>query len=252
MDGSQITMTNPPNSDDWLEFYYTPGTPNTDTGGSGGVTPVGPATANNFLFADFGSSILVTSESIPFPSGTAAGDLIVILMAIGSGDLSATPSGWTLSGHDNAGSFAAGWVLSKTMTAADILAGSVTVNFTAATKGNYAVVDMSAASTLFEVDASTAGTFPSSATLTTSSGVLSTDFAIYYGANGSNNSTGGYPAVVNHGTLEQASASLNFIGRIAGSLYFASPSPAGATGIVFDYSASPGPYTYQAVAIVRV
>ena len=69
--------------------------------------------------------------SVPWPSGTQSGDLVVIVFGA-TGNISSTPTGWTLQGNLS-GSFISGGVLSKTLNASDIAAGSVTLALAATT-----------------------------------------------------------------------------------------------------------------------
>lgn len=242
--GTQITTLYPPLSTDWLEFYYVQGTPNSESGGGGSVNPVGPP--SGLTMAAFTG----TSVTIPWPSGAVAGDLIIIPMGV-AGGLSTAPSGWTVT-QEQTGSFVSGWVLSKILTSADISAGSVTVTFSTTTVGVYSIVDVVGGGAIREAEASQTGPFVNPVTLTTSSAVQGSDFSIYFGANGSNSFAGASAASINQGTLQSSYTISPGAAAVGGALYTASPSPAGATSVVFDYSGGTGvgPATYQAVIVV--
>lgn len=183
-----------------------------------------------------------SSLTITFPAGTAAGDL-AILFAESGFSISATPTGWTANDTHNGALNISGETFSKVLTSTDITNGSVTVSF----GGTF---DCSAALAVFsgstggirETDAAQSSTGATSASVTTSADVLSTDYAVYFGSN-----RGASTNTVNRGIQQQqandgsaASAVLNTEALTGG----------GALTATFNYS-SAGVGYYQAVVIVK-
>jgi hypothetical protein len=76
LDGTNITMQNPPTVDDWLGLWYIPGAASTQSGGGGGgVTPAEPGT---FLQGSSGHAGSPSPVVVPFPSGNTAGSCIIV------------------------------------------------------------------------------------------------------------------------------------------------------------------------------
>lgn len=78
------------------------------------------------LFVPSGTAVWIggSSQFVPFPAGTVAGDFIVITYE--SGWTVLTPSGWTQN-YGAVGGNGSGEVISKIMTSGDITAGGVTL-----------------------------------------------------------------------------------------------------------------------------
>ena len=87
--------------------------------GGGAVTPVIRATRPAIYFSS-------NTVNVPWPAGTVAGDTVYIFTA--HGWAASDPAGWTVI-RNEAGPFVNGAVWSKVMTAGDIAAGSVTINY---------------------------------------------------------------------------------------------------------------------------
>lgn len=100
------------------------------SGGGGGTTP----TVRNSTCTSLAS---VSSTSVAWPSGTVAGDVVVIFAA--HGWAVNTPSGWTTI-DSKPGTNWNGGVVAKVMTSADITAGSVTLTFSGSYNGVVAAV----------------------------------------------------------------------------------------------------------------
>jgi len=90
-----------------------------EVSGGGGTTPIIRATR---------PAIFLNSDTVvvPWPTGTLEGDTVFIFTAHGWNAID--PSGWTVLRNDP-GSFINGAVYQKVMTAGDISAGSVTINY---------------------------------------------------------------------------------------------------------------------------
>ena len=99
--------------------------PNTGTGGP--ATPTPTVRASSIL--PFNAS----SVTVSWPSGTIAGDLVVIF--VGDGYAVNSPSGWAVFNNTGSNDWANGLTAAKIMTAADISAGAVNVTLTGAYNG---------------------------------------------------------------------------------------------------------------------
>lgn len=225
------------------------------------ITPIADSSGDvSFMLGGFPPALFVpmtqfsgSSVAVPWPSGAVAGDLIIIMIA-SAVNAGTTPTGWTLWGYNTPGTgWCEGFVLSKTLTSADITAGSVTVTFSTGTYGVYCVADAGPNSNgIREVDATSVSSFPTSITITTSSAVQPTDMAIYFGATGANNFTGGGEPPCSQGTFQSGFASGPILNQVGGSVYLNQQAPAGATSAVFNYAGGiGGPVSYAAVIIVE-
>lgn len=235
--GTILTTLTPLAPDDWHEFYYVMGTPNSESGGSGGVSPVGPAALRS---TGSGASNTGSSVTIPFPTGTQVGDLVVVF--VGSPSTPGVPSGWTT----NYSTVVPNWlaiVCSKVMTSSDISTGSVTVSWAGSFFNTYQVASFIGPTNGIRETDGQAGV--NNTGMTTSGAVVAGDIALFFG---SGRATGGTVAVctVNQGTLDQQASD----GIIASScLYSGSVASSGALGVTFSYST--GVFSQQAIVIVK-
>lgn len=99
------------------------------SGGGGGGAATGPTER-----ASGHGQLTSSSNVIGFPTGTAAGDLLIL--ATGSDFRATAPTGWTRPLDDSV-SFFNGSLLWKIATAADVTAGSVTLALAGAANGTY-------------------------------------------------------------------------------------------------------------------
>jgi len=127
-------------------------------GGGTGNTPVVRAATCTALAS-------VSSTSVSWPTGTVAGDVVIIFAGHGWNVI--TPSGWT-SLDNTTGTNWNGACIGKVMTSADITAGSVTVTFGGGFNGVVAAVTLKGTTT---------NQFVSKASRQSSSGVISTSVA---------------------------------------------------------------------------
>lgn len=190
-----------------------------------------------------GQAIVNSSASpavISFPSGTAIGDLVSVVANNGNGML--TPAGWSI---DYGGTFAHMGiiVIHKTMTSGDISTGSVSISPSGGglTQGVYSIVSFvgNTQTGLREVDQLFDSTGGSTRTISTSSAVRSSDYAIYVGATQANSTV-----TVNVGSLVGQVAASN----ISGALYSGNAS-AGVNSATFSY-ATVGTVDFQVIIIV--
>lgn len=130
------------------------------------------------------------SITIPFPAGTAEGDLVLVFVG-GSWPL-ITPSDWT-SNDANSGSFVNGAVISKILTGTDISTGSVTLTFSHNPNGRAAMVVLTGGTGgIREAKSARLGdgtgtTAP--VAVTTAGAAAATDLGIYFGFVGSSSAT---------------------------------------------------------------
>lgn len=189
------------------------------------------------------------SLSLGLPPTAVAGDLIVAFAA--TEDNSATLSGstWTLQNNTNPGAYIAGFTWSKTLASADISAGAVTLTVLSQDNPVLALAVFVGASTngLRETDAEGYGgafTSPVSGP-STSAGVLSSDTALYFGANRSQGTSS--TDTCSRGALQQSESPA---ARFCGCLYLEQVGTAGSITPSFSYS-YPGAGYYQAIVIVE-
>jgi hypothetical protein len=177
------------------------------------------------------------------PTGTISSDLAVLF--VGSQNGVTTPSGWTLQGG-SAASYWAGYVFTKTLSSGDITTGSVTVtlNATSEAVGMMATIVGSSTSGVREVDVTgpVAGS-SSSATMTTSSSVISTDTAVYFGS-----SRASAAPTVSRGTSQQTGTDGS---AAAGVLTYEQLSSGGAYTTTVNYSGYNPMGYFQAVVILK-
>lgn|GEM_PF-6579283 len=101
-------------------------------GGTGGGTSTPPVIRASNI-----QSVSSSAFTVTWPAGTVQGDVVIIFGESGWGF--SNPSGWVVLDNE-AGGYASGVVVAKVMTAADIAAGSATVNTSSAYNGVIAAV----------------------------------------------------------------------------------------------------------------
>lgn len=123
------------------------------------------------------TAVAATSVTIAFPAGSQAGDLAVLFA---SGTVNTVPSGWT-SLYTNTTLVWFIIVCSKVLTSGDISAGSVTISGSVAFDNHAGIaVFVGAGGGVRETEGGVTSGGNSTITNTTTSGVLSTDTAIYW------------------------------------------------------------------------
>lgn len=180
-----------------------------------------------------------SSYVIPWPSGTLAGDLAVI-MGGHAWPINA-PSGWATNDNQSTGSAWLGAVFSKILTAADITAGSVTVTTGGGFNGVFGIVTLVGSTGIYilPVVSQRNGTGSSSISLIAPSGSSGIP-GIYWGSN-----RGASTNTVDRGTQQRQ---INDGSAASGCIYTEAGSPPSATSTFF-YS-TPGSGNYQALIIV--
>lgn len=144
-------------------------------GGGGGTTP----TIRSSNIASYNAS----SATITFPTGTVAGDIVVIYWENGFAGNYSAPSGWTpIHLAPNVGNYTNQNCAAKIMTSADITAGSVVVNAAGSFNGITAAITITG-TTVTSFDHSDAydssgSTSIASASVTGMLGVASTDLIV--------------------------------------------------------------------------
>jgi hypothetical protein len=81
--GTQLTRKFPLQSDDWHEFHYVQGTPNSESGGGGGVVPTNPGTFVQGASGISGQNPV--SYSLAFPAANGVGNCLIVDMALREG-----------------------------------------------------------------------------------------------------------------------------------------------------------------------
>lgn len=168
-------------------------------GGGGGSTPT--VRASN-IQASSNSSYTVT-----WPTGTVAGDVVVIF--VGHGWAINTPSGWT-SLDTSSGSNWNGACFAKEMTSADITAGSVTVTCGGAYDGVLAAVTITGTSVASYVSKGVTRSSTGATSASTSSATLvnDSDLCLVFFSNRANNTADvTNPGAVSLQTISSANAS---------------------------------------------
>jgi hypothetical protein len=151
------------------------------TNGSGSITisgasaPAAPAVRGTGIQASSASSYTVS-----WPSGTVAGDTAIIFAA--GGWYPSTPSGWTLIAN-SPGSYWQGAVFAKILTSSDITAGSVTVSFSGTYDSVVSIVTYQGGATVWAATSVQSGSGATSASISSPTGVVSTDSLLYFGSN---------------------------------------------------------------------
>lgn len=201
---------------------------------SAGVTMIGtstPTIRNSSITSSSNSSYTIT-----WPSGTVAGDTVIIFAGHGFGVN--TPSGWTSpTGAALTGSNFNGNLFYKNMTAADITAGSVTVTTTGGYNGVICCVTMTGTVNLRPpISAARNGSGSSTIGLTTSCIPQANDLILYFGSN-----RGVSTNTVNLGSSIQTVTATEGSGVLTAQ----SISSAGNTSPTFSYSTA-GSGNYQA------
>lgn len=196
----------------------------------GGITLSGTSALirGTGFFAVNASTCVVT-----WPTGTLAGDLVVISYGTTDGAI-VVPSGWTTVKATTA-SFWAGGVIARTLTTADITTGSVTLVDHQIVAG---VVAFVGSPTIVEGDGSaSSGT---SITLTTTGSAAVGQTAVYFSSG-----FGATTTSVNRGTLKGTSNNTSAIG----SLYIESIASTGTVSAIYSYS--PSAINFQALVLVN-
>jgi|GEM_PF-6024285 hypothetical protein len=208
----------------FLRYTYTPPSLNPVIRGTG-------------IQASFASSYTVS-----WPAGTQAGDLAVITYG-GGYDVSSAPSGWTENETTGNSPWWGGTVLSKVLTAGDITAGSVTVSTLGGYDGVVGIVTfVGNTAGIREVDFAQNGSGASTVNVSSTSGPLTTDTAIYFSSNRAASTD-----TINPGVLQRQA---NDGSAASGALYTQTITSAGQFGITGTYS-TPGSGYYQAIVVVK-
>jgi hypothetical protein len=185
-----------------------------------------------------------SSYTVSWPTGTQAGDLAVI--CVGHGWVAMTPSGWTSQNAIN-GTNWNGAVFSKVLTSADITAGSVDVPFSGNYDGILAITTfIGSTAGIREADFSQNRSGSGSVVApSTSSSVLSSDTALYFGSNRAASTCS-----VNLGTVQ---GTANDGGNASGCVYAEALTSSGAVQPTMTYSANEGLSggNYQGTVIVK-
>lgn len=118
------------------------------TGGGGETSPTTPTIRASNI-----ASFNAASVTIPWPSGTVAGDVVIIFVSDGYAVKS--PAGWTILDNTGSNDWANGLTAAKIMNSTDISAGSVTVALVGSYNGvaAAATIDGSTMAKLREVTA---------------------------------------------------------------------------------------------------
>lgn len=187
--GTQISTTTPLQGGtvpDWHEFYYSQGTPNSESGGGGSVTPQ-PLTLRG---SNIASSNSATSISVTFPTGTAVGDLAICF--VGHAWIDTLPAGWTVL-YDQFDSIWWAAVIYKVLTSGDIATGNVSVTFNNAFDCVAGIVTFIGPTGGIRESEYAFGTSSATITNATTSAVLNTDTIIYFAS--SRDATAGLPTI---------------------------------------------------------
>lgn len=203
-------------------------------GGGGGITP--PSVRGSGIQASSASSYTVT-----WPTGTVAGDLVIIFAA--GGNIPYVPAGWTTIDSQITGANWESMACMRLLNAADIVAGSVTVTSSGSYDSVLVVVSFVGGTggvRSFASVKNTSGT--SSATVNTDGSPLTTDLMVYFGSNRAASTD-----TCSLGTLLQQ---VNDGANASGCLYAGSPAAVGGVSPVFSYS-SVGSGNYQIAIAVK-
>lgn len=202
--------------------------------GSGGGAP--PSVRGSGIQASSASSYTVT-----WPTGTVAGDLVIIFAA--GGNIPYVPAGWTTIDSQITGANWEAVACMRLLNAADIVAGSVTVTSSGSYDSVLVVVSFVGGTggvRSFASVKNTSGT--SSATVNTDGSPLTTDLMVYFGSNRAASTD-----TCSLGTLLQQ---VNDGANASGCLYAGSPAAVGGVSPVFSYS-SAGSGNYQIAIAVK-
>lgn len=225
----------------WVEPYSS-GVLDLTLDGAGGVYAVA-GTATPTIRGSGIYNSMADPANLPFPSGTAVGDLVIV-MAANTNNLF-NPTGWTV--NQNTGgscSSIAGAVWSKVMTSPDISAGSVDIHPNGAHWGCYAIVTIIGGGSISIREAPIACHTPGSgsASLATSSGVQAGDLGLYFGSAWLDTTT----VTIDTGSALQSTTTV-----IAGSLYGGLVSGSGVQTIGYTYTGSAGNGDVEIIVIVQ-
>lgn len=196
---------------------------------------VNPALRGSGITSTVGGS----SITISFPAGTVAGDLAVL--CVGSQNSISTPTGWTLQ-TTTAPSFWAGGIYTKVLTSGDITTGTVTANSTGDSVATIATFIGSTAG-IRETPSDPGSGTGTTHSVSTSSGVLSTDSALYFASN-----RGSGALTFSRGTLKQQG---NNGSAASACLYYEAISAAGVVTAVSSYPSYNPSGFYDAIVIVK-
>lgn len=191
-----------------------------------------------------------SSFTVAWPTGTVAGDYVIIFAA--NGFAVTVPSGWTAVAAPTSGAQWNGAVFARVLNSADITAGSVVVTMsgtfsgviaTAAITGQpsgYSLASPNNCARTLAVQQNGSGS--ASITLATDGSPLTTDLALYFGSNRAVSTN-----TVSLGTLQRQA---NDGSAGSGCLYAGNPSAVGGVSPVFSYSTA-GTGNYQAAVFLR-
>lgn len=206
---------------------------------------VGPITATNPTAAVRGSRYLYVNNlatgTITLPTGSVAGDRIVVYAGHGYGITGIVPSGFT-SLDNSAGSNYNGAVYTKVLTSGDITTGSVTVSFAGLYYG--VVIAVTFVGGLTGVRVTTPlrdGSGAATRTVTTSGAPVAGDLVLYFGSARMNGAvTCNQGLTLQAGTPAAEGSGAAFFGTAAG----------GAITAIFSYSGSSSG-DYQAIVVLQ-
>lgn len=208
------------------------------------TTPPPPATPTLAPFVTIRESTAQTpataaSITIPWPTGTIAGDLAVLFVAAGYGP-SAVPTGWTSLYEQTTATNINGLVAWKTLTSGDITAGSVTVNLLGSSPAGAQIITLVRAPAVLECDGDQQVSVLTDS-ISTSGAVPAGALALYFGAG---RADGLSPHVtVNRGTLLNSEADADF-----STCMYSEVMPGGVITAIFDFS--PSCSAFDAIVII--
>src|SRR5262249_8550596 len=177
-----------------------------------------------------------SSHTVPWPTGTAANDFAIIF--IGNAWTLTVPTGWTANYNFQSASQWNAAVLSKTLTAADITAGSVVISFSGSFDDVIAILTTIGNTTIKKLDVARNDTGSTSITVTSTGTVTTNDLLVYFGSN-----RGASTDTVNRGTLQRQGTTG---GSGSGCLY-TEASLSSAPTAIFNYSVA-GTGNFEAIA----
>lgn len=210
---------------------------------SGSATIACVAQVSNFttLPGVRGSKITSSSASsytITWPTGTVAGDTIIVMAGHGYGIN--TPAGWT--SLDNlAGSNFNGAAFYKVMTSANITTGSVTITTGGAYNGVIAMISIIAPNVPRNLGSARNGAGSASIVIDSDGTPLTTELLLFFGSNRGNSTN----TVSLGASLQTVSAS-----EASGILTSSSPLTLGGVSATFSYSTA-GSGNYQTIIAVK-
>lgn len=125
-----------------------------------------------------------TTFTVSFPTGGAAGDLVILICGSGFGfqNLGNTVSGWTQAEHASQSNFL-GDIFYKVLTTTDVNNGSVTLTQGGAFNAVICAICFTGAPTIKNISSNHNATGAGTRTVTIATGFTATDFAVYFGMN---------------------------------------------------------------------